>query len=148
MSEISMDDFFSAEPPQDSSSIASEIKPVKVCKVCELELGPLEIQARLSYHFDCCKCEHCNHEIAREIMQRWILDKGPRAHSTCHENYIQAEMARRPVEITQGMLDYLNVWRLTPNLAYTIEENQSRASTQARKMVVDMNHDRSMFYSK
>ena len=39
------------------------------------------------------------------------------------------------------MLDYLNVWRLTPNLAYTIEENQSRASTQARKMVVDMNHD-------
>ncbi len=141
MSDISMDLFFS-EPPQDSSSNLESSEPkIKVCKVCESDLGFLEIQARLSYHFDCCVCEHCKNEISKEIMMRWINDIGPRAHSTCHETYMQAEMAKRPVEITQGMLDYLNTWRLTPDLTRSIDENQSRAQSQARKCVIDMNHE-------
>lgn len=135
--EISMDDFF-APAAQEETQPSSQ---TKVCKVCELELGFLENQARLSYHFDCCKCEHCGNEITREIIQRWLLDKGPRAHSTCHETFMQAEIAKRPVEITQGMLDYLNNWRLTPDLTRSIAENQSRAEVATRKNAVDMNHE-------
>jgi len=148
--EISMSDFFSAEPPQDSSSPLSESEgpKVKICKVCSLDLGPLELQARLSYHFDCCNCEHCGNEIAKEIMMRWILDKGPRAHSTCHETYMAEEISKRPIEITQGMLDYLNSWRLCPDMTRTIEENQSRASIATRKNAVDMNHDELYVFMK
>lgn len=136
MSDISIDDFYGTpEPTSDGAA------KVQICKVCELQLGPLELRARLSYHFDCCICEHCNNEIAREIMQRWLNDKGPRAHSTCHETFMQAEMAKRPVTVTQGLLDYLNSWRLTPDLSRSIEENQDRASAQTRKNVVEMNQD-------
>jgi hypothetical protein len=141
---ISMDDFFAAA--QDST-LDSEPK-IKVCKVCEKDLGFLEIQARLSYHFDCCICEHCGHEITKEIMVRWVQDKGPRAHSTCHDTYMQAEMQKRPVEITQGLLDYLNNWRLTPNLAQSIDHNQSRAEHQTRKNVIDMNHEEKYVFLK
>ena len=144
--EISMSDFFDAPTPAPSSE---DSKPqVKVCRVCESELGPLELNARLQYHFDCCKCEHCDGEITREIMQRWILDKGPRAHSTCHETYMQAEMAKRPVTITQGMLDYLNSWRLCPDLTRSIDENQDRAANQTRKNVVEMNHEERYVFLK
>lgn len=142
---ISMDAFF-PEPPQDSNS--GETKSVKLCKVCELELGFLEIQARLSYHFDCCVCEHCKNEISKEIMLRWINDIGPRAHSTCHEKYMQEEIAKRPVEITQGMLDYLNSWRLCPDLSRTVEDNQSRAEYQTRKNVIDMNLEEKYVFLK
>lgn len=141
---ISMDDFFT---PAAQEETPSEPKS-KICKVCELELGFLELQARLSYHFDCCICEHCGHEITREIMMRWVLDKGPRAHSTCHETYMQAEISKRPVEITQGMLDYLNNWRLTPDLTRSIAENQSRAEVATRKNAVDMNHEELYVYLK
>jgi len=142
--EISMSDFFASGADSNSPSINTS----KVCKVCNLELGFLEIQARLSYHFDCCICEHCKHDIAKDIMLRWIADKGPRAHSTCHETFMQAEIAKRPIEITQGMLDYLNSWRLTPDLTRSIEENQSRASVQTRKNAVDMNHEEIYVYLK
>lgn len=144
--EISMSDFFADEP--ELKDPASTGPSSKLCKVCEKDLGFLEIQARLSYHFDCCVCEHCNHGISKEIMVRWILDKGPRAHSTCHETWMQAELAARPVTITQGMLDYLNSWRLTPDLTRSIEENQRSAENQTRKNIVDMNHEERYVFLK
>jgi len=133
---ILMDAFFPETPLE-----SNETLKIKICKVCEKELGFLEIQARLQYHWDCCLCEHCGKEISREIMMRWVNDNGPRAHSTCHETFMQAEIAKRPVTITQGMLDYLNSWRLCPDLTRSIDENQSRAENQMRKNVVDMNHE-------
>lgn len=153
--EISMSDFFGAAAGPESNGTltnaeisASENPSVKLCRVCELALGPLEIQARLQYHFDCCKCEHCDHEISKEIMVRWILDKGPRAHTTCNDSYMQAAMAARPVEITQGLLDYLNSWRLCPDLTRSITENQTRAENATRKNVVDFNHEERYVFLK
>src|SRR5665213_862156 len=127
-----MDDFFPSAAAQDPSQSAS-----KTCIVCELDLGPLEIQSRRSYHYDCQVCEYCKNEVAHEIMTRWILDKGPRAHSTCYETYMQEEIQKRPVTITQGMLDYLNNWRLTPDMTHSVESNQDAASLKARKCIVD-----------
>lgn len=139
MSDNLMDDFF-APAAQESNEPASA--PVfKTCKVCESALGPLEIQARRAIHFDCQVCEYCKESIAHEILHRWLLDKGPRAHSTCYETYMQEEIKKRPVTITQGMLDYLNNWRLCPDMSRTVESNQDAASLQARKCVVDMNYD-------
>ena len=147
---ISMSDFFTdSQDNLTQKEISDSQNPtVKTCKVCEKELGFLELQARLQYHFDCCTCEHCGNEISKEIMIRWILDKGPRAHSTCHDTFMQAEIAKRPVEITQGMLDYLNSWRLCPDLSRTVEENQSRAEYATRKNVIDMNLEEKYVFLK
>lgn len=142
MDNYSMDDFFAPAPTgAEDSPTQIPTNQTKVCKVCSLTLGPLEIQARLSYHFDCQVCEHCSNGIAREIMMRWVNDNGPRAHSTCHETFMQNEIAKRPVTITQGMLDYLNAWRLTPNLTQSIVENQRDAELATRKNAKDMNHE-------
>lgn len=135
MSDNLMDDFF---PPQ-ISALPVDSPVFKTCKVCELELGPLEISARRAYHFNCQVCEYCKEQITHEMMHRWLLDKGPRAHSTCYETYMQEEIKKRPVTITQGMLDYLNNWRLCPDMARSIESNQDASSLQARKCVVNMN---------
>lgn len=139
MSDNLMDDFFPVAAAQDSALPTPAV--FKICKVCELDLGPLEIQARRAYHFDCQVCEYCKSEITHEMMTRWMLDKGPRAHSTCYETYMAEEIQKRPVTITQGMLDYLNNWRLCPDMTRSVESNQDAASLQARKCVIDMNHD-------
>lgn len=136
--EISMSDFF-ADAPSGAEDNPASASGSKICKVCQLDLGPLEQNARLQYHFDCSTCEYCKHEIAKEIMMRWVNDIGPRAHSTCHQTAMSAQIAARPVEITQGLLDHLNSWRLTPDLTRTVEENQSRAEAATRKNIVDMN---------
>lgn len=131
-----MDDFFAPAAQEES-----KLPPTKDCKVCELPLGALEISSRRQYHFDCQICEYCKQSITHEMMHRWLLDKGPRAHSTCYETYMQEEIKKRPVTITQGLLDYLNNWRLCPDMTRTVESNQDTASLQARKCIVDMNHD-------
>lgn len=142
MSDNLMDDFFAAPPLGPETSTETSSAPIfKTCKVCELDLGPLELQARRAYHFDCQICEYCKNPITHEMMHRWMIDKGPRAHSTCYETYMQEEIKRRPVTITQGMLDYLNNWRLCPDMSRTVESNQDTASLQARKCVIDMNHN-------
>jgi hypothetical protein len=50
-------------------------------------------------------------------------------HRPCYDSHMEAERDKRPVEVTQGLLDYLNNCRLLveADLSKSIEDNQAEA---------------------
>lgn len=82
------------------------------CLVCNLPLGELELSLNRKWHYDCKKCEHCGDTISDDIFNKWLNGKGPRAHSSCHDNYVTQELKNRPIVVTQGTLDILNRFRM------------------------------------
>jgi hypothetical protein len=74
------------------------------------------------------------------------LGKGiPPSHSICYDEFMTGEIRRKPVTITQEMLDWHNERRLIfePSIDMTINSNMTMAATNFRnsRWIHEMDHD-------
>lgn len=105
------------------------------CLICGNALGDIEIALNHKWHYDCEKCSICDGDVNREVIEACLKDEREISHKPCWDKKHEALMAQRPVEITQGLLDYLNEIRLMidGDLSKTIDDNQSIAEAAQRK---------------
>lgn len=101
------------------------------CPICSLPLGAIELELDKPWHFDCEKCTICGGDITSEIVARCLRTDREISHDPCFDKKYEALAAARPVEVTQGLLDYLNNVRLMiePEMSRSIEDNQSLAES-------------------
>lgn len=80
-----------------------------LCKICEKELGPLELQAALPFHFDCRKCTFCQQEIPNtELCEKSLLEFGEILHSQCAERKLWSEFQKTDVPLGQSHINLIN----------------------------------------
>lgn len=92
-------------------------------------------------HKECEVCYVCKNPVTLDHVEKYLARKiDYLGHSTCHEKRMAEEIAKRPVEVTQGLLDYLNNISLmaVPDLSRSVEDNCSLADTAARKQWVHL----------
>lgn len=114
----------------------NKMSEIKNCGICSLPLADSEIEWSWTHHAECRKCYVCKNDIAIDLAQKFIDKKVDYlGHITCHETRMREEIEKRPVTVTQGMLDYLNNISLmcTPNLSRNVEDNQTLAEGAANK---------------
>lgn len=105
------------------------------CLICNQPLGDIEISLNHKWHYDCERCQICGGELDGGVIAECIRSEREISHKPCWDNKHAALMAARPVEVTQGLLDYLNEIRLMVDgdLSKTIDDNQSIAESAQRK---------------
>lgn len=100
---------------------------MNLCKLCNSELGPLELTR--AYHFDCQKCAYCGKETTIEMAQAAIAIGESHAketgvynhllsaqnlyHLPCHERALMDRFKDESYPIIQEQLDILNRHMLT-----------------------------------
>lgn len=111
------------------------------CKICSLPLLAEQVPTPRQTHKECEVCYLCKLDVSHEYVEQFIAGKVDYlGHITCHEQYMRDEIEKRPITVTQGLLDYLNEKSLmcTPNLNRSIEDNQSLAESAGRKVWLHM----------
>lgn len=106
----------------------------KICPICSLPLGPLELDLNQDWHYDCNKCSICQSDVELERVRKCLRQDIPVSHSTCYDEQMAIEFKKRPVTITQELLDWHNERRLImdENMSMTVNANQTMASTNFR----------------
>ena len=104
------------------------------CSICFQPLGPLELTLGHKWHIDCQKCSICNGELNIDGVQRCLDKEIIVSHSTCYDQRMNEELKRRPVTITQELLDWHNERRLIFDIngMLTANANMTIASTNFR----------------
>lgn len=113
------------------------------CLICSLPLGELEISVNRKWHFDCERCAICGGEVSDSVINECLTDEREVSHKPCHDKKMATARDARPVEVTQGLLDYLNEIRLMvePQLQYSIEDNQSTAEKKFNNYIHEKSID-------
>jgi len=113
------------------------------CLICQNPLGDIEITLNHKWHYDCEKCQICGNDLAGEVIAECLTSEREISHKPCWDKKHEALMAARPVEVTQGLLDYLNNVRLMidGDLSKTIDDNQSIAEQAQRRWMHDKSID-------
>lgn len=125
--------------PQNIPALAPE--KAALCKLCSKDLGPFELSVNAQWHKECCICYVCKGEVHRDIVVKYVKEAiSYLGHSTCHERYMSEEISKRPIQITQGVLDYLNNMSLmmVPDLSRSEEDNCSLADSAGKKQWLHM----------
>lgn len=105
------------------------------CPVCSLPLSDMEVRLNRLYHYDCNKCHICGTGPLAEGMVESALKKDLKpSHTTCYDRKMAEELRRKPVTITQELLDWHNERRLIfdINAQLTVNANQVMAATNFR----------------
>lgn len=117
------------------------------CKVCSQPLGSLEEQLNAEIHFDDCrKCTICGESgLQLDRLMKCVEDGIPPSHLTCYDSKMEQEIKRKPVVITQELLDWHNERRLIfdINSQLTVNANMVMAATNFRnsRWIHELNHD-------
>ena len=104
------------------------------CLICGLPLTALEEDLRQSYHYDCNKCVYCKNDVSFDVVKNAIENERPIYHRTCYDEAMAEEFRKRPVTITQELLDYHNAKRLLwqPNMSMSAKGNMDMAAINLR----------------
>ena len=104
------------------------------CLICDLPLGDFEISTSKEWHANCQICLYCSKEINLTVVTECQREGRPFSHRHCWIRRNEEELRKRPVEVTQGHLDYLNIYRLMlePKVDLSTDTNQNDADIQFR----------------
>lgn len=109
-------------------------KESKDCPICNLPLGPLELDLNQDWHYDCNKCAICSSDVEMDRIRKCLKQEIDVTHSTCYDERMALEFKKRPVTITQELLDWHNERRLIFDVSMdlSVNSNQTMASTNFR----------------
>lgn len=111
----------------------------QICPICTTILDPTE---HPKFHIRCMNCTYCHLPVPTPDVER-MYSKGPIAHQRCEDHHFQQELKKRPVEVSQKLLDYLNQVNLmfSAKINLSLETNGKEAAYIAGLLAVDMTFD-------